>query len=74
MLDHREVKGGSNREAGPAKSLRLQSLTGAPSVENGDTSVSQVLGDLSASQILVAFPLQCLLTVALYPEIAQPFG
>lgn len=45
MLDHRKVKGGSNREAGIAKSFGLQSLVRAPSLENGGTGVSQVLGD-----------------------------
>lgn len=42
MLDHREVKGGSNREAETAKDLGLQSLLRAPSLENGNTGVSQI--------------------------------
>lgn len=31
----------------------MQSLLGAPSLENGDTEVSQVLGDAGVSQISV---------------------
>lgn len=53
MLGHRQGKGGSNREAGAAKNSRLQSLIGAPSLENGDTGVSQGLVDLRVSQIPV---------------------
>lgn len=53
MLDRREVKGGSNGEDGNAKSLRSQSLIGAPSLENGDTGVSQVLEDLRVSHVPV---------------------
>lgn len=52
-LDHREVKGGSNREAGAAKGLGLQSPIAAPSLENGDTGVSQVLGDTGLCEIPV---------------------
>lgn len=46
MLDHREVKEGSDREAGTVKSSELQSFIDAPSLENGDTGVSQVLGNM----------------------------
>lgn len=46
MLDHREVKEGSAREAGTVERLELRSFIDAPSVENGDTGISQVLGNM----------------------------